>query len=235
MGYIIGLIIACAVIYWIIVGVGWLATAIFSALVLLSINSLVGAEGFLSSWSGVPPMVSWGMTALMAGSVLHFAVLESDKLNRPLVRPLSIAGGVILLLLIPFMGPGTKHLFSSKTWLPERRAASLGTPRSELEDSKETAGQPATPAPKAAPGQGAKPPVGGGLEARVGKALADGGFPNLSVREFEGGVVIISGQIGQTQDKAEVQRLARQVPGVSRVESHVEPAVKVKIPRPSQK
>ena len=77
----IGAILGFLFVAWIVISaVLFVLGAIFSGLLWFGVNLLVVADGVLGIWSFVPPVLSWAVSGLALGSVLHFALVEFRQL-----------------------------------------------------------------------------------------------------------------------------------------------------------
>jgi len=80
-----------------------------------SLNVLVAGENLLGCWAFLHPVFSWGLMGLILGTCLHFAVMESHRLNRPATKPLLLALVFSLVVITPLIGPVTRKF--APTWL----------------------------------------------------------------------------------------------------------------------
>ncbi|GKT09137.1 BON domain-containing protein [Desulforhabdus sp. TSK] len=98
--------------------VGWLIGAVFVifivgailkymyfTIVLISANILTAADKMLGAWSMFPPVVSWALMGFLLGSLLYFAFIEANRLNRPGLKESVIGACAVIVLLCPLMGP----------------------------------------------------------------------------------------------------------------------------------
>jgi hypothetical protein len=88
---ILGLIVAAVVLVF--VAMAWAALCVCLALSFLAVNMLAFCEKALCWTDFLPPSCHWVASGFVIGALLHFAVREAPRTNRPRLR------GAVLILV----------------------------------------------------------------------------------------------------------------------------------------
>ena len=91
--------IAVAVIYFIIVIVKAILFMFWMLLGGIATGIIGIAEWVMGGWTGLHPAINWAVASFVVGVLLHFGILESNRLKRENLRYVFITLSIIFLLI----------------------------------------------------------------------------------------------------------------------------------------
>lgn len=92
LGAIFGIFIFLALLVY-------LLRFIYSVIMFMCGNFIIAFDYFFGAWSIFPPAFSWASMGFLFGSLLYFAFMEAQKLNRPAVKGRILTACILIIFV----------------------------------------------------------------------------------------------------------------------------------------